>query len=430
MSVNTVGTPRGPRHGPHTLTASHSYSNMPIQIKADYITKQTDVSKKSTDNLPTLPKSQGSKRAISPTSENLVLLLKRLMLTDNQDHEKRALVLNALYPFVTQSLLRFSTASIDLFYQGLAFVMEAPPPYAEPSVYYKIIVFPAKRHTTDISYAYGILQKLIPVFPKIIPPRLIKALVRRLSSASVSDRETARDMLISLDSNLYFPIILSNITSMLVPPPVHGMIVILETITKILDGFPQNDPKLPTNPLFTAIKLIHFASHYATFFDPLINVLKSLFKRNENYAIEMRLFLLNHWPVEDPPKCALFMKEAKKICKIGPPVDFDVWQKYSSRASSIYMPVAIESLKFIKKTIPFIGNNNIQEIRYLVEAAAEEHWCDIVQEEAQKLLPLLPPAEPLPPKKIPINTWIDLREIAKQNYPEETFSRARGRKPR
>lgn len=417
----------------HYNAASHSYTNIPVQLRSDFIQNKPEKTNNKIENnesLPTLGKPATPRRSISPTTENLVLLIKRMLLTDCQDSEKRAQVLNALYPFVTQGILRFSTESIDFFYNGLAFVLESPAPFTEPSVYYKVIVFPSKKHTTDITYAYGILQKLIPIFPKIIPPRLIKALVRRLASASITDRETSKDLLLSLDTKTYFPIELKYINSLLVPPPLHGMTVILDTVTRILDGFPQTDQNLPIIPLFTAIKHIHFASHYATFFDPLVNVLKSLFRRNENFAFEIRLFLLNHWPVGDPPKCALYMKEARKLCKTGPAPDFETWHKFATRASSIYMPVAIEGLKFIKRTVAGVLDKNIQDIRFIVEAAAEEHWCDIVREEAEKVLPLFPPAEPIEPKKLPINTWIDLKELAKKNYPEDSFSRTRGRAPR
>ena len=381
-----------------------------------------------------LPKLNGS--AFSPKKspteikeERILGLLSRLEQQDPAFHEKKGIILNSLIPFITVDYLQsISQQTIDKIFSTLQMILKEPPPFSVPSVYFKAIFFPQRFLTNDIELTYVVLKKLTKICPLNIPKSLIKTLIHRCASASINDRQNAKQVLIDLD-DCYTYDIMNLVSIQLINSQVHGMNDLLEVCLTVLEKSTDNGPNSRYEELFCSLKLLHIAPHYHTFVDNLIKCLLELFKKDPKYAHETRLFILNHWSRSDPPKSVTYMKEATIICSVDPPVDQYVWQRFSWRASSIYMPLALEGLNFVEKTKDKAQGYNNQILRFLLEDAAESHWCEIVRERAKRVLELLEPSEPKEPNKLPINIWVDLREQAKLNYPDVNFGGGRRRKP-
>ena len=283
------------------------------------------------------------------------------------------------------------------------------------------IFFPQRFHTNDIDLSYIVLKKLIKIRPALVPKDLIRTLVKRCASASINDRQNAKQILIDLP-DMYTYDLMNLVSLQMINCQIHGMNDLLEVCLTVLEKSTDVGANSRYEALFCSLKLLHFAPHYHTYVDTLTKCLLELFKKDGKYAHEMRLFLLNHWSRSDPPKSVTFMKEATMLCSVEPTVDQYVWQRYSWRASSIYMPLALEGLNFVEKTKHLSISYNNQVLRFLLEDTAESHWCELVRERAKQVLQDLEPSEPLEPKKLPINIWVDLRMKAKENYPNDDFS--------
>ena len=230
----------------------------------------------------------------------------------------------------------------------------------------------------------------------------------------------AKFLLMDLDFK-YNNIILKDLSILLLTPPIHGMIDILDMTTCIIKRLqPQSNSLL--DDIYNSLKMCHISPHYPSFHEPLTKVLLALIEKDDKYAIDLRMFILNHWTRKDPPRSVLFMREATAISTVGPPLDEYVWQRYAYRASSIYMPLALEGLNYVTQTKDRSFSFNNEILRYLLVDTIENHWSKLVREKAQTTLKLLEESEPKAPKKLPIDVWISIKEKAKENYPNEDFS--------
>ena len=450
MSVQSVSSPRIARLIRTEQAVSNSYTFLPSPPKflpsEKFISKDSSFLNENTQNqiyqkvpqsarfashecLPKLNSSFSPKKRQTEMKEERILgLLSRLEQQEPAFHERKGIILNSLVPYITvEYLSTISQQTIEKIFLTIQKILNEPPPFSVPSVYFKAIFFPQRFLTNDYELCYVVLKKLTKICPLKISKSLIKTLIKRCASASINDRQNAKQVLIDLDHSYTYDI-MNIVYIQLINSQVHGMNDLLEVCLTVLEKSTDSGPNSRYEELFCSLKLLHIAPHYHTFVDNLIKCLLELFKKDPKYAHEMRLFILNHWTRCDPPKSVTLMKEATAICSVDPPVEQYVWQRFTWRASSIYMPLALEGLNFVEKTKDKAEGYNNQILRFLLEDAAESHWCEIVRERAKKILELLEPSEPVEPSKLPINIWVELREQAKQNYPDDNFGGRRRKK--
>lgn len=380
---------------------------------------------RSESNLP--PLSAGGNRVKlnnEQTTEKFLYQLKSFLEVENGSIERKALILHSITKNLPDVAEKLNPSEISLLNKVLYMTFSRQPPFTAPSISFKSIFLPQRAHTVDVTIAYGILTKVYTLIPHYrVPNNIIRALIVRLSSASSQDRKSAKMALSSFDQT-YTNFILHKLSIAILPPPLHGVRIMLELMADLIKKCKNNDEYSPLEELFQSLKLLHSAPHLQTFAETLTETLLVLFEHIPDYANEMRLYLLNHWTRNDPQRSVLFMKEATIICSRGPPLDEYVWQRFTWRASSIYIPLALEGLNFITQTSGLSRQFNNSVLRYLLLDAMKGHWSDTVRARAKIVYNNLQASSPAPPKKMPIATWTLIKEQAKINYPEMTFKPA------
>lgn len=348
--------------------------------------------------------------------------LKRILDLDVLLEDRRAEIIHTLLTMISGVKSNLNLTTIDSFNRVLISIFSVQPPFSVPSITFKTMHFPRRVHSMDISFGYILLNTLYLNIPNYVVPRqIIKHLVRRTSSASIEDRRSAKEFLIQLKDTYVFDV-LHWISAALVLPQIHGMMDILEICHHMVERCKDIPGKPPLDEVFESLKLLHFAPHYQFFSVLLTKTIISLFAHSPKYAHDIRLFILNHWLRTDPPRSVLFMKEVTDLCVTGPKVTEYVWQRLSWRSSSIYMPLALEGMNFVLKTIDVASDYDSSILQFLMNDTAKGHWSALVREKAREALEHLCPCQPKPPRKMQINTWIMIKEAAQRNYPSDHFS--------
>lgn len=395
--------------------------------------------------------------------ERIDSLLTKILQVDPNDHERRAILMNSLPLFMSQKNPKLTHVQMTLLLDVLFSIFSTPPPFSIITKSYRKIFFNPRDHPSDVAVGYKILKIILPLNPPVSND-FLRALMRRMTSASNEDRNGAFQSLKKF-ADRHAPLLIHLLALTLIPPPPHGISMLLELAVFLLKSYkappplfddffvttsfdeginvhsimaPISQPKLNDGitifeELQCTFRLLHFAPHYQTFSQQIIEALKALHEYNEEFAHQNRKFLLNHWPRLDPPKAVLFMQEATEICSHGPPVDEVVWQNFSWRSSSIQWQIAMEGLNFVQSTIDRMEGFDHSVLRYLLIDASTHHWNNSVRKKASEVLLLLPEVEPVPPPTLPVTTWNMIKKVAKENYPDSEFSArrpARKRTPR
>lgn len=408
--------------------------------------------------------------------ERLESLFHRILELDPEEHERRSILLNSALLFLpnskaidksknqskkvsdsqqnqpkTDSIKTFSQPLMNLIFEVLLSVFSTPPPFSVITKSFRQIYFHSKDHPADVTACYKLFKGILPMHPTF-PHSLLASLMHRMTSASNTDRSDAMSCLQSVDIS-EAPFLIHFLALNLIPPPPHGISDLLKLAVDILSRYhapkPLFDDFFVTSSyddndnvrsikstvsesrlqdgitifeeLQTTFQFLHFAPHYQTFFDPLVEALKALHTKNEEFANQNRLFLLNHWPRLDPQKAVLFMKEATAICVHGPPVDEYVWQRLSWRSSSIQWQIATEGLNFVQQTIDKAKGFDMKILKFLLKDSIKTHWNESVRKKAEVVLELISEDEPIPPKTLPIDKWTVIREMASINFPGISF---------
>jgi len=391
--------------------------------------------------------------AISPhtNEERLLSLLNRIKALDETDHSRRAALMNSVTLFVSKDEPIMSSKIVSMLFDILTEVFSTAPPFSVITRSYRSVFFHPKEHYEDVAIGYKILHILTDQH-SIFPQELLKALMRRLTSASNEDRIGAKNALMLIDIS-QAPLMIHLLALTLTPPPPHGICDLLDLAVHILSKYKAppplfddffittsfddvqnvlsinsvisearlNDGITIFEELWCTFRILHFAPHYQTFFDPFMKALCALHEKNEDFAHQCRRFLLNHWPRLDPQKAVLFMKEATAICSHGPPVEEFVWQRLSWRSSSIQWQIAMEGLSFIQQTVERTKDFDHSVLIFLLNDAIKSHWHSGVKTKATAVLALLPETNPLPPKTFQNEKWNQMKEYAHSNYPEAGF---------
>ena len=375
---------------------------------------------------------QQQKKQPQMNDDKITNLLNRVLLFDKNEHSKRAMLLKSVKLFMSQKNPALTTPVIALFIDVFKSVFATAPPFSVITKSYRRIYFNPKEQYEDISVCYqlfDIVNTLQPTYPK----ELLHSLVKRLTSASIEDRNGAKQCLISVDDQ-YDAFILHTISLTLVPPPPHGVDALMEIVAgllnvfdpaKIVDHFYMNDTQnveaTVLSELEETFRILHFAPHFQTFFQPLVNAMKAVIRYDPPYADESRNFIINYWPRLEPQKAVLFLQEATALCKDGPELDEYVWQRISWRASSIQWQIAMEGLNFIMETYQRAQGFNNDVLVFLLNDAVKTHWNSNVRSKAEEVLKLIQ-GKPLAPKTFPVDTWNMLKRQAESNYPKANFS--------
>ena len=332
-------------------------------------------------------------------------------------------------------------------------VFSTSPPFSVITRSYRQIFFnPIGKSHNDITTGY----KLFSFLPtKNYPIALLKSLMRRLTSASNSDRNGAKECLLTI-TGTQVPMIIHLIALTLTPPPPHGVSDLLDitvhflsiykpppplfddffvttsfdddannvlSINSVISEARLNDGITIFNELWTTLRMLHYAPHYQSFNQPLLKALCSLIDTNENFAHDIRRFIVNHWPRSDPQKAVLFMQEATCVCLHGPPIEECIWQNLSYRASSIHWQIAMEGLNFVEKTISKTDGFDYSVLTFLLQDAMKNHWNNGVRKRAEAVLALIPKTDPKKPPFLAFDKWVKLREAAAANYPSDNFEK-------
>lgn len=464
---------------------SSGRKSSPSAIKTIHI--QRPPAKSQNKNLPSLNSSRSSSSQNSQNPINndtrITNLLNRILKIDPNDHKHRAMLLHSVKLFMFDKNSVFTPTITNLYLLVFISVFSTTPPFSVITKSYRHIYFHPKDHPEDVAVCYQLFEHINKFHPNY-SHEILQALVRRLSSASVDDRNGAKKCLISADEK-YTPFILHRVCLSLVPPPPHGIDTLLELVVALLKPEkgeeesninlgPNNNSKSqqPTSQLLNqnsiskdhqnsdislsksnlttpidseilvrqlkrkindsnihsiylelqhTIRLLHFAPHFQTYFQTLLSAAKALIDKNESFAHESRRFLLNYWPRLDPQKAVLFLQEATSLCKDGPEIEEYVWQRFSWRSSSIQWQIAMEGLNFIQQTYQRASGFNNNVLVYLLNDTIQRHWNQTVKNKATEVLELIQ-GTPTAPKLFPLAMWNQLKTQAEQNYPNTDFS--------
>lgn len=400
-------------------------------------------------NQPKLPKVTTSDGKEMSDEQRLVALLDRIMGIDAEDHKNRAILMKSITLFIPNKGWEPKQDIVTKMINLLVSVLSTAPPFSVIQRSYKQIYFNPRESYEDITIAY----KLFPIIPLTnYPNQLLKALARRLTSASNNDRSGAKDCLM-LIKGPQIPYIIHLIALTLTPPPPHGTKDLLDLayhflieykpppplfddffVTSSFDDEKNvlglnsmiseqrlNDGLTIFNELWCTFRILHYGPHYQSYFQPFLKALTALAKTNEFFAHDIRRFIVNHWPRLDPQKAVLFMQEATALCAEGPPPEQIVWQNLSWRASSIHWQIAMEGMKFVETTINRTEGFDHSILTFLLQDAAKNHWHNGVKTRAEAVLALIPPVAPKRPNLLPFDQWGEIKKIAKKNYPNDVF---------
>ena len=445
-----ASSPSAPIPSPRTIPKSNSGT-----IKAN--NKKT-LQQSSNENLAPKVISQNPKHDSSDdkltNEERLINLLQRIIQIDPEDHQKRGILMSSISLFLPTKTTSIPLNITELLNDLLVSVFSTSPPFSVITRSYKQVFFnPISLQHDDITTGYK-LFKYLPETKHSIP--LLKALMRRLTSASNSDRNGAKECLQTI-TGPQVPLIIHLLALTLTPPPPHGVKDLLEvcvhflsiykpppplfddffvttsfdanqdvlSISSMVSEARLNDGITIFNELWTTFRMLHYAPHYQTFFQPFLKALCALIDINESFAHDCRRFIINHWPRLDPQKAVLFMQEATCICLHGPPIDEPVWQNLSFRASSIQWQIAMEGLNFVEKTISRTEGFNHSILTFLLQDTAKNHWNRSVRTRAEHVLTLVPKTDPKRPEVLSFAKWSKLRDMAAANYPNDHFQQRR-----
>lgn len=383
------------------------------------IPKPMDSKSKSTNNSARKPVSIRQNVEPPPQDDKISKLLKSIKFMDENEHTKRASLLEEL----KGSLSELTEKHMDLCWSTINAVLTTTLPFAAISKGYKQIYFGACDCSQDITSIYEVLEILMNEQGFSLPESVIKLLVRRVSSASSSDRMNAKRALMRVDPyQADFMIHACAVALALVPP--YGTDILLELMIHFMNlSYSQDDTLF--NELQQVLHMLHFAPHYHTFSEKLLSAVKTLNEKDERLTHENRLFLLNNWPRLDPPRALLFLQEATDLCTSGPPVDPLLWQKFSWRASSIQWQIATEGMNFIEKTIGRMEDVDFSVLKFLLDDTKKNHWCMSVRDRAEQVLKRIPEIEGKQSKTLNVDVWKIVKETAQKNYPRSNFSARR-----
>lgn len=345
-------------------------------------------------------------------------LLNSIKSMDEKEHTKRANLLEELKACLSEVTERY----MELCWTSLGAVLSSTLPFAALSKGYKQIYFGSCDSSQDVAIVFDILETLNDQGFSF-PESIMKLLVRRVTSASSSDRINAKKALMHVDAyQADFMIHACAVTLASVPP--YGTDVLLELMTHCMTlSYSQDDTIF--NELQQVLHMLHFAPHYHTFSEKLLSAVRTLNEKDERLTHENRLFLLNNWPRLDPPRAVLFLQEATDLCATGPPVDALLWQKFSWRASSIQWQIATEGMNFIEKTIGRMDGVDFSVLKFLLDDTMKNHWCTSVRDRAEQVLKKIPEIEGKQSKTLNVDVWKMVKETAQKNYPRMNFSARR-----
>jgi hypothetical protein len=336
------------------------------------------------------------------------------------DSEARTSLLHSITLFLTHHKIFLSLDGLSLFFDLFTSVFSSALPYTCLQKGYRQFYFTPCAIPEDVHICYDFLSHIIAT-PHDYPLTLLESIVRRLASASLDDRTIAKDCLLRLP-NAYFPQLLHFITVLICPAPPHGVDLILNCISNLIDHSTCLDAA-PLAEIEIALRHLHLAPHIGTFHNNLIGALKSLHAKDPDIAHRTRRFLLARWPRLEPLRAVLFMQEAIAICLSGPPIEADVWERFAWRSSSIQWQLANEGLSFVQQTIGIVPGAGDATLRFLLEDTAKSHWSATVRERAGEVMALLPAVEPVGPRPLRMDRWNLVRSVAKANFPTAGFVR-------
>lgn len=232
-SAKPVGRKISPQTSP---VASEEPHQLTIQVKPPQ-----------SQNLPSLNSPHVPQHVPSPihqpqspskpqnNDERITNLLGRVLQIEKNDHKKRAMLLKSVKLFLSQKNPALTQPIISLFLLVFKSVFSTAPPFSVITKSYRHIYFNPRDHPEDVAICYQlfeIINSLQPAYPK----ELLQCLVRRLSSASVDDRNGAKKCLMSVDEQ-YTSFLLHHLCLEMIPPPPHGIDSLLELTVELLKSY-------------------------------------------------------------------------------------------------------------------------------------------------------------------------------------------------
>lgn len=451
--------PNSPGSGAVSISKpDHNPINIVLKSNSilNYNEKKNPINEKKTNEKKESPLYDKSELEGKTNDERLVYFFNKIILIDPEDHKKRGLLMTPILLFLElQKITQLPAEVTKLLSEVLISVFSTSPPFSVITPSYRQIYFnPISISYDDVTAAY----KLFSYLPKEnYPIALLKSLLKRFTSASINDRNGAKRCMMTINGK-QIPMIIHLISLSLTPPPPHGVKDLLEvavhfltiykppppplfdnffitsnfdegenvlSINSVISEARLNDGITIFNELWATLRMLHYAPHYQSFNQPLLQALSLLIGINENFAHDIRRFIVHHWPRLDPRKAFLFMQEATAVCQCGPPVEEGIWENLSYRASSIDFQIAMEGLNFIEKTISKAEGFDHSVLTFLLQDTMKNHWHNGVKKRAEVVLEKIPKTDPRRPEFLPFDKWAKLRDTAAANYPSDSFEKRR-----
>jgi hypothetical protein len=353
-------------------------------------------------------------QAASPEPDTLSTLIPKILQIDPSNREARLTALRSVCTLITEASSILSDSELSLLVKLICHSFSSNLPFAIlHRGCHHLYSNPCEEYE-DVTLCYRIYDAIC-VLNYPYPDDLIRILVKRLTSASHTDRSRGKTILLDLP-NCYREQALRHSINLLIPAPPHGGDCLLDYISHLLQHI-LISPELARLEL--ALHNLHFAPNFSSFTTNLTETLKSLHNIDPKYAHTTRLFILNNWPRADPSRAVLFLDEATAICVHGPPIDPHVWQRFAYRASSIHHQLANAGMSFIEQTIGRMTDVDLSVLKYLVEEAAKGHWYQGVRDKAAELVKVLGAIEAVAPDQVAIDTWSSVKRMAHERYPAD-----------
>ncbi len=234
----------GKKDTPQTPTAAHLQAQAQKQLLSQ--SQIIVVKQPQSQNLPALnsPHIHEQQHPAPPpqqqakpqnNDERITNLLGRILQIEKNDHQRRAMLLKSVKLFLSQKNPALTQPMISLFLLVFKSVFSTAPPFSVITKSYRHIYFNPRDHPEDVSICYQLFE-IINCLQPAYPNDLLQSLVRRLSSASISDRNGAKKCLISIDIQ-YSPFLLHTLCLEMIPPPPHGIDTLLELTTELLKHY-------------------------------------------------------------------------------------------------------------------------------------------------------------------------------------------------
>ena len=258
IQVKQIGSssvkPSGRKNSPQTPTVAQLQSQTQKQILSQ--SQVIQIKPPQTQNLPALNSPHVQQHVPSPpqqtqgkpqnNDERITNLLGRILQIEKNDHQRRAMLLKSVKLFLSQKNPALTQPMISLFLLVFKSVFSTAPPFSVITKSYRHIYFNPRDHPEDVSICYQlfeIINSLQPSYPK----ELLHCLVRRLSSASVDDRNGAKKCLLLVDDQ-YSSFLLHNLCLEMIPPPPHGIDTLLELTVELLKLYKSSNTESDKNP--------------------------------------------------------------------------------------------------------------------------------------------------------------------------------------